>query len=401
MTQCQTHIIWERSTALSQPEQTKRIEKIQGEGLNSIHLDYLDGLRAVAALFVVLNHGLSYTGLNTMPMAFWLRWPLSAFTYGTYAVDLFIVLSGFCLMLPVARGGNWKYQYVSEFYWRRAQRILPTYYCAILFSLILIYFSIHEKTGSIWDLSIPITVKSIVSHLILSQDAFGESHTINYVLWSIGVEWRIYFLFPLLVLSWRQLGAETTVAIALAASFALYVFCFIFIHVTLSAHYIGLFALGMLGASISFNSDHAWAKNLNWTWISIGAAALVVLASTWRIYRGLPIPSFMADYLVGGFSMAALVMASTNAQHPVHIALSWKPLATLGSFAYSIYLIHAPLLQVVWQAAPIKRLTPWVASAGLVVVIIPAIVACSYVFFLVCERPFLRKTVRIPHPETC
>ena len=116
----------------------------------------------------------------------------------------------------------------------------------MLLSIILIVLFLHVKSGSIWDFSLPVTLKGTITHLCLLHDAFGEDYTINYVLWSIGIEWRIYFLFPLLVLSWRRLGAEVTVAIALAASCVLYVLCFVSIHVTLGAHYVGLFSLGML-----------------------------------------------------------------------------------------------------------------------------------------------------------
>ncbi|MBD0258097.1 MAG: acyltransferase family protein [Cytophagales bacterium] len=55
------------------------------------HLRYLDGLRAAAALFVVLHHA-------------WLEAGQAYQVLGHYAVGLFIVLSGFCLMLPVVRG---------------------------------------------------------------------------------------------------------------------------------------------------------------------------------------------------------------------------------------------------------------------------------------------------------
>jgi peptidoglycan/LPS O-acetylase OafA/YrhL len=66
-------------------------------------------------------------------------------------------------------------------------------------------------------------------------------------------------------------------------------------------------------------------------------------------------------------------------------------LAFLGTFAYSVYLIHAPLLQLVWQTliAPVA-LTPGAAFSALVFIGVPLAVGAAYVFFLVCERPFVR-----------
>jgi peptidoglycan/LPS O-acetylase OafA/YrhL len=118
-------------------------------------------------------------------------------SFAREAVALFIVLSGFCLMLPVVRhgaeiqGGAW------QFFKRRARRILPPYYFALAISLLLIWTVIGQKTNTHWDASLPADGKAIWTHLLLLQDVFQDtSARINHVMWSISVEWRIYFLFP-------------------------------------------------------------------------------------------------------------------------------------------------------------------------------------------------------------
>src|SRR5437763_1776287 len=81
------------------------------------HLAYLDGVRGLSALYVVVHHVLNVV-LKRFPeplpeltylLTFWMR-------FGHYAVDIFIVLSGYCLMLPVMksserqlRGGFWAF----------------------------------------------------------------------------------------------------------------------------------------------------------------------------------------------------------------------------------------------------------------------------------------------------
>ena len=64
------------------------------------HLDFLDGLRACAALYVVFHHAALNLpeGSIAGPLNVALR---KALGQGHYAVDVFIVLSGYCLMLPV------------------------------------------------------------------------------------------------------------------------------------------------------------------------------------------------------------------------------------------------------------------------------------------------------------
>ena len=57
--------------------------------------------------------------------------------YGHLAVDVFIVLSGFCLMLPVARSGGALADGARGFFVRRARRILPPYFAAFTISVAL------------------------------------------------------------------------------------------------------------------------------------------------------------------------------------------------------------------------------------------------------------------------
>src|SRR5688572_23981724 len=117
------------------------------------HLAHIDGLRALAALVVFVNHAYAQVwnpGRGQFPDGVF-----SPFTYslvaGHLCVTVFIVISGFCLALPVVatdgelRGG------ALAFFKRRARRILPPYYGAVALCLALIYTVIGDKTGTLWD----------------------------------------------------------------------------------------------------------------------------------------------------------------------------------------------------------------------------------------------------------
>src|SRR6059058_3271286 len=92
----------------------------------------LDGVRGLAALFVVVNHVFlrAFPGYPVDHAPFW----ASPFIYGRFAVVVFIVLSGFSLALSPARHG-WQLDGVCRFARRRARRILPAYWAALAFSL--------------------------------------------------------------------------------------------------------------------------------------------------------------------------------------------------------------------------------------------------------------------------
>ena len=102
-----------------------------------LRLDFLDGLRGLAALYVLLYHaslraGVLAAAAPAQPVAKAISvLHFCLLGYGHLAVAVFIVLSGYCLMLPVARtegavlpGG------ALAFIQRRARRILPPYYAA-------------------------------------------------------------------------------------------------------------------------------------------------------------------------------------------------------------------------------------------------------------------------------
>jgi peptidoglycan/LPS O-acetylase OafA/YrhL len=101
---------------------------------------------------------------------------------------------------------------------------------------------------------------------------------------------------------------------------------------------------------------------------------------------------WIADYFVGTVTLIVLLVASRSSDIWLFRLLAMRPLAAIGVFAYSIYLIHAPLLQVIWQyvAYPLHLSNAWTflvltAFGG------PIIVGCAYLFYLSFERPFVNK----------
>ncbi len=356
-------------------------------------LDYVDGLRALAALYVTVYHMLLNVN-DGLPDGM-KRHVLGVFMFGHYAVDVFIVLSGFCLMLPVLRkggisGGAW------SFFKKRAWRILPPYYLAVALSLLLIRFFIGTPGATLWNSSLPVTRAGILSHLLLVQDAFSATnHRINYCLWSISVEWRIYFLFPLMVWGWNRFGPLRTVAAALAASFLLLVpLAYSPLddsETGVCLHYYGLFALGMLAAGFGHSADPRlakWRGRLPWAALHPLLFGLAVVSTKAGLSRGFPWQ--ITDIFIALGTLSLLVAAESSGF--IRAVLGWKPLVFVGTFSYSFYLLHAPLLEIVWRYFVLPlHLSPFRAFFMLCSFGLPAIIGASYLFFLVCERPFIRR----------
>ncbi|HEX4794667.1 MAG TPA: acyltransferase [Humisphaera sp.] len=360
------------------------------------HLAALDGLRAMAALYVVLHHAWMIA-MPGPPVGRAAQVCNILLSRGHVAVDLFIVLSGFCLMLPVSRGEGVLKGTSLQFFKRRARRILPPYYAALALSLVAATTFLRFETGSPWDGSIPVTAAGIINHALLIHEWFRPtSIQINGPLWSVGVEWKIYFLFPLLIVGFRKYGPVVVATAAVILSYAL----LLALRWTpintatggVSAHYIGLFALGMLAAEISTSSREPY-RNLR-TWMPM---PLVLVLATIACVVASRIPlrhedlTPFNDLFVGIWSAILVMTAITRPKGIVHRVAATRWLVFAGTFSYSIYLLHMPLLQAIWQyGMPSSHRTGLATLAIMTAVAIPITLLICYLFFLAFEKPFLR-----------
>src|SRR4051794_28800194 len=132
-------------------------------------LDFLDGLRGLSALYVVLHHASSEVmGGRLSRLGEAVRGLLR---HGHFAVAVFIVLSGYCLMRPVVRDPSGRVRGgLVAFFRRRARRILPSYYAALALCwlLIAIFPGLQRPDRVRWDRALPAFEPGVVaSHLLL------------------------------------------------------------------------------------------------------------------------------------------------------------------------------------------------------------------------------------------
>jgi peptidoglycan/LPS O-acetylase OafA/YrhL len=357
-------------------------------------LKHIEGMRAVAALVVFVNHAYAQIWERAE-----LKPPdgaLSIFSYsmvaGHLAVAVFISLSGFCLALPLLRSQG-ELGSTTAFLKRRARRILPPYYGALALSLGLIATIIGEQTGSLWDVSRYVTSVAVISHSLLLQNLFGTG-SINYVFWSIALEFQLYLVFPLLIAAWKRWGPQVVVPVALVLG---YTVIYLFSETRLyraNYHFLGLFALGALATHVALSNEERYARareRLPWAWLCAAALVPVVaLSAYWGVHRSTE--NFpVLDLFVGVATCCALVLSTRSSDGLVARALSFAPLAFVGVFSYSLYLVHAPILQIIWQyglrggSLSLSQMFGVLMTLGLGLVL-----AGAYGFHRVFEEPFMR-----------
>jgi peptidoglycan/LPS O-acetylase OafA/YrhL len=302
------------------------------------------------------------------------------------------------------------FPYVSEardidtflFIKRRALRILPPYYLALGFSLLMIATLVGVKTGTRWDASIPVTPSDIIFHVLLLQDWIGSTgNKIDPPLWSVGVEWKIYFLFPMLLWCARRWGFARTVSVSVIISYLIW---FLLWWRNLlnptpwgsSPYYVGLFAMGMLVAKIGEDSYGMQLARSRYYRVLLIIASLFVVATVLRQAVPQEMPLQMTSLFVGALS-AMILLTLRIGLMPKWCArtLSSRWLAGLGAIAYSVYLIHAPIIQAVYIYLVRPMNLAANVEAPLYLILAGAVaIAVSCGFYVACERPFHRLAQR-------
>jgi peptidoglycan/LPS O-acetylase OafA/YrhL len=99
----------------------------------------------------------------------------------------------------------------------------------------------------------------------------------------------------------------------------------------------------------------------------------------------------LLDLLVGIATASALVVTALEKRNLLRRFFALRPLVAIGAFSYSLYLMHPPLLQLLWQYGlrnlPISDVTRFglLCTAGAALIL-----WFSRMFHLAFEAPFMR-----------
>jgi peptidoglycan/LPS O-acetylase OafA/YrhL len=356
------------------------------------------GMRGLAAFYVFLSH-LWYEiwpavpwplGHGTYPDPAWAAWTGWLY-YGHFSVVAFIVISGYCLgqkSFP-ASPAPFLRNYAS-YLGRRARRILPPYYVALVGCFLLSLTILSETTGRQWDISLPVSWIHLAINAVLLHD-FVEATRINYVFWSVAVEFQLYLLLPLFSRLADRHGAATTGTVAIVG---VYLAIGVLVLLGIDAippqflDLVAFFFAGVLLARAERSPRARWLHRLPWNAIALAGFAVLAGMCVALGHETIERLFVLADIPCLALTVG-LVMATTG---PVARILEGTSAVWLGGISYSLYLVHAPLIHLVWIAG--------VRPLGLddgrqflttTAISIPVVLAFSWIFHLAFERPFLSR----------
>jgi peptidoglycan/LPS O-acetylase OafA/YrhL len=350
---------------------------------------YVDGIRAIASLMIVLHHAISANVARLlvsfgMPQLANFFWNLTG-----SGVDLFFVISGLVLLRPYMRKER---AFVPLIYFKkRLIRIYPVFAVAVLMGAAAIWFintypTWYNEKGIHVYFSHYETLKEL---MMFNMD--GVYYNIAW--WSIGVEALFYMLVPLLIFTFPH-GAKltdtrwiliiiATLLFALALQFAfdsyfpsIYSFKRIVLNIGRFIDYPMCFVMGLLLATRDYTRKHAYGLII---------AGIAIYMLHW-IY----LPSIHSAYGLFYGGVLILIFHSGAVQRFLS-----KPLFLwIGERSYSLFLVHLSVFYFINNMA--ARVT---THRGLEYALItrglgiPLAVFVAMILFQVVEKRFARGLV--------
>jgi peptidoglycan/LPS O-acetylase OafA/YrhL len=294
------------------------VVKCKEQTLEKDHRPDIDGLRAVAVVLVVLFH--AFPGV--VPGGF-------------VGVDVFFVISGYLISGNILSRVETKSFTLSDFYVRRARRILPALALTIAATLAAGWLllappaygtlGLHALAGTLFFPNF------IFWHEVGYFDAAAETKPLLH-LWSLGIEEQFYLLWPLLLmlLGRRPKILVQSLCIIVAASLAYS--CYATFRSPAAAFYSPISRLWELGAGgILFIMVRHPSRND----ILSSLGVVLIAASAFLLKKTSPFPGLAAVPPVAG---AVLIIASGSR------ILERRLPELLGRISYPLYLWHWPLL---------------------------------------------------------
>ncbi len=385
------------------------------------HVDVVDGIRGLSVLMVLWFHFwqqtwfmpnyptpfLSFLGITNLTPSH-IRW------VGYLFVDMMVLLSAFCMTLPIARSmllGE-RVDDAATFYKKRFARIYPSYLLAVLIS-----FGYQLWLGSYPTLSY--AMRDLISHLTFTHMFRADTYIyapINGVLWTVALEVQFYLVFPLLVKLFRQSPPLFWGALTGFGALFIYEYALKQTPVNMQVNqfptFLPVFANGMLGAylftlyCLKVPYKRVWA--VFFTALAILAAVLIrnqiVSAQMYREDKQI----WQLQHRIGlSLCFTLFLLSAALSLKPFRWLFSNPVARFLGAVSYNLYLYHQRLIVLLRMSLGFRSGAD-VSAAGtrmqlfLTVEALGLSLLLAAVLTYVWEKPWQKWILswgRKPHPE--
>ena len=331
-------------------------------------LDYLDALRGVAVLLVLLVH--------TQELAPDIKLPSTIFNFvntSKYGVQLFFEISAFTIFYTLKKTGST----AADFYIKRFFRIAPLYFVALLF------FAVWYKSPTAG-----ILINGIFLH------GFSPKY-INSIVpggWSVGIEMLFYLIAPFLFSKIKNLGQAI-----------------FFLNITLTFRFLinyGVSSFHLLQDSAGQSYYYFWLPN-QLPLFALGIIVYFIISDDrlkkedllkpathfifiW-LFSLMTMLSIIQEHIIAGFIWALLIILLSNLNSSLLVN---KITLFMGKISYSVYLSQYAVILILKDIGYVKVINRSsvlfdLVNFGINYLILAFIcTGISYLLFIMIERPF-------------
>ena len=316
-------------------------------------LRVLDGLRGLAALYVVAGHanGLLWRGASAGSAAWLFE---NVFSYGHQAVLLFFLISGFCIHYRQAKTGAQRINTVA-FARRRMGRLYPSLLLALIVTAALDRVGMQlnpDYYTQAWTLrggaASAYTLQTVLGNALMQARLAVPELGSNAPLWSLAVEFWLYVLYPVLLRLFVRVGPRrATLAVSVVSAAAWILLGWL---TSWQLRVLSYWAVWALGASIAEAYVRGQCPGLVRRLGPLTPVILIALAA-------MAPPGTESDRLpdlwwggVLGLGLAYVLLGGRKAL----LERAFVRCRGLGQISYSLYLAHYPVLALMaawWLSA--------------------------------------------------
>ena len=291
----------------------------------SKRLTFIDGLRAIACIMVVVYHGVTVfvkTINKNEDFVF------NIIHYGYLGVSIFFVISGFVMAYSARNIKIWDVKTLINFFLRRMVRLTPPYHVAILIASIvyLIRIIITRHFSYFPDMS------TLLANLFYLQ-GFLNLADVNSAFWTIRIEIQFYLFFALIMFFSFQISKKLKIISTDICFFTIFSMSFIISLVQLYWNFDKIriiflpswemFALGVI-------SFYIYSKKITF---QHGILIFVLLLILIYIYPNEYLTCAIYTYLL----LLIVIYRSKLTEW-----LNFPVIQFFGKISYSLYLVHWP-----------------------------------------------------------
>lgn len=328
----------------------------------------IDGLRAIAVLFVIVYHAGFGKG-------------------GFLGVDVFFVISGFLISSIIIKEQSEATFTVRSFMDRRLRRILPALFFICFACITPAWVLLPPSDFKDFTESIFANLLINANHLFLSEAGyFDQASEMKPLLhtWSLSVELQFYCLVAITAAIYPNLNRSYFFAIFLLASItSTYFFLTLFEKNPDAVFYILPTRLWEFSIGI-FTAIRLSDRKPIPSWLS--TLGLILLVAALSLYGLIDLPQPIMTLIT--VIATAVIILSAKPNSTTTKLLSTPALVGIGTISYSLYLIHNPIYSFGRYASLMDK--NWYLIATFTAMILLAFLSWKFI-----EKPFRnRKRIR-------